>query len=515
MAQAISNKVQSTNPTAGLLGLTPKPKAPPSVFGGAQTSTPSMIKPVNMNLPKPQMVPNLNSQIQSQPPQQIKTQATSSPVRGVISPTQSSINPQIATPQTPVTPNPNTFPGIVGNLVSSTQQAQPVTNQAVTGLIGPASTSPKAQDFTQQVASYGQGNIDIGNQAAQIAADYGRRISDVGQQGARGSGGYSTTGTSPVAEGNAGVIARNTAAIQSALAAGGNMALQGTAQRLTGQNQAASAANQAASQSYTGLGYQQAGLNSAASLAQGQQTITQSGLQQAGSLTQPYPTAYGQTSFDPGTGQFGQGGDGSLPSGVMQQYAQMAATGQYAAIPSFITSNPVLNAQLNVAAKAFNPKYTPVGAQGASQVLGNIPAMESANTAAEGIKNTIVSYLQANPQLNPNALAVSNQLQQWVQGKQLTDPKYQTLFNYLDEYTNTLAPILGVGGNPTNLKTQIAQGFINAAASGQSITEVLNAMSNLATNKIQDLQSGAVGGGTSVPAPSTGGGLGGGFAEHW
>jgi hypothetical protein len=95
-----------------------------------------------------------------------------------------------------------------------------------------------------------------------------------------------------------------------------------------------------------------------------------------------------------------------------------------------------------------------------------------------------------------------------LQGKQLTDPKYQTLFNYLNVYTTTLAPILGVGGDPTNLKTQIAASFINAAASGQSITQVLDAMSKLATNKIGDLQSGATGGGTSVPN-TTGAGSGG------
>jgi hypothetical protein len=190
----------------------------------------------------------------------------------------------------------------------------------------------------------------------------------------------------------------------------------------------------------------------------------------------------------------------------------MAATGQYSAIPSFITSNPVLNAQLNVAAKAIDPNFTPVAAAAASGILSNIPALQSANTAAEGIKNTITNYLGANPSLNPSELAAGNLLQQWIQGKQLTDPKYQTLFNYLNEYTNTLAPILGVGGDPTNFKTQIAQGFINAAASGQSITQVLNAMSQLATNKIHDMQSGALGGGTTV---SQNGGGTGGFAETW
>lgn len=263
-----------------------------------------------------------------------------------------------------------------------------------------------------------------------------------------------------------------------------------------------------------GLGEQFSGATNLLNSAVEQRGQTMGALQQAAGLAAPSPQAYGQTTFNPLDGGFS--GGGGLPPDVMSQYAQMAASGQYAAIPSFITSNPVLNAQLNVAAKAFNPNFTPVGAQGASGVLSTIPALQSAETAADGIKNTITSYLQSNPQLNPSDLAVGNRLQQWIEGKQLTDPKYQTLFNYLDEYTNTLAPILGVGGNPTNLKTQIAQGFVNAAASGQSITEVLGAISALAKNKVVDMQRGALGQGTSVPETSQGemGGAGG-FAEVW
>lgn len=261
-----------------------------------------------------------------------------------------------------------------------------------------------------------------------------------------------------------------------------------------------------------GLGEQFAGASNLANQALTQRGQTLEALQQAASLGQPSPAAFGQTTFDPLQGGF-SGGAG-LPPDVMQHYAQMAASGQYSAIPSFITGNPVLNAQLNVAAKAFNPNFTPIGAQGASGVLSTIPALQSAETAAEGIKNTIVSYLNQNPQLNPSDLAAGNILQQWIQGKQLTDPKYQTLFNYLNEYTNTLAPILGVGGDTTNLKTQIAQSFVNAAASGQSISEVLNSLSQLAANKVIDLQRGATGQGTVVPSVPFGG-TPGGFAEAW
>lgn len=447
--QSITNTVKSTNPLAGLLGLNPKPTATSNVFGGSMSqSTPALIP---QKAPVAAPVAQGNSQSLSsalvpgqfggatQPPAQVNPQAPVAPLAS------NNVTPVVGGAGSNGTLNPN------NNLQVGTTPA-PV-NTGTPGLFPSVISS---------LAGSGVQNTALGANAQKIAADAGQRIADVGSQGQRFIAGQKTTGTTPVAEGNAAITAQTTAAEQAAIAAGANVALQGNAQALTGQAQ------------------------------------TQSALSNAGSLSQPSTAAYGQTVFDPVTGQYT--GGGGLPADVMQQYAQMAATGQYAGIPAFITSNPVLNAQLNVAAKALNPSYTPVGAAGASNVLGNIPAMQSANTAAEGIKNTISTYLQANPQLNPSDLAAGNLLQQWLQGKQLTDPKYQTLFNYLNEYTNTLAPILGVGGDPTNLKTQMAQGFVNAAASGQSISQVLTAMSQLATNKIQDLQNGAIGGGTSVPA---------------
>jgi hypothetical protein len=239
---------------------------------------------------------------------------------------------------------------------------------------------------------------------------------------------------------------------------------------------------------------------------QGQQLTA---LGTAAGLAQPGQAAFGQTVFDPLTGQYT--GGGGLPAETMQQYAQMAASGQISSVPSFITSNPVLNAQLNEAAKAINPNFSPITSAAQGEIIASLPELEAVNTQAEGIKNKIVSYLNSNPGLNPSTLAAGNILQQWIQGKQLADPRYQTLFNYLNEYTSTLAPILGVGGDTTNLKTEIAQSFINAKASGQSIAQVLDSMSQLAEGKIQDRRSGALGGGV-VSSP---GGATTSFAEQW
>lgn len=361
-----------------------------------------------------------------------------------------------------------TFPGIESTL----------TDKATGG-------NTDAQGYTKQAADIGSNAANVSQQADTIARQFGQQYADVGKKAAAFEAGQLTTGTTPVAEGNAAVTERTKAAEQTALAQGEQAALQGLGYMNQGAQIGANAALGAAGAAYTGSQQELSALGTAAG------------------LVTPTVAGYGQTVFNPLTGTYA--GGGGLPPETMQQYAKMAANGQYSAIPAFITSNPVLSAQLNEAARAINPNYNPITSAAQGGVLAGIPALQSANTAADGIRNTITTYLQANPQLNPSGLAAGNILQQWIQGKQLADPKYQTLFNYLNEYTNTLAPILGVGGDPTNLKTQIAQGFVNAAASGQSISQVLEAMSGLARNKIADLQSGALGGGTSVPSTGNAG----------
>jgi hypothetical protein len=244
---------------------------------------------------------------------------------------------------------------------------------------------------------------------------------------------------------------------------------------------------------------------------QTQQSLNQQAQSAAAGFSAPQVTGFGQTAFNPLSGNFGGGSQGLDPQSAAMKLANEVVSGRMTydqAVSSLGYAGGAGQQFLNQALQGVPGGYNiPLGQatlQGQSQVLGNLPALESADVAAEGIKNKINSYLSANPQLNPSALAVGNTLQQWVQGKQLSDPKYQTLFNYLNEYTNTLAPILGVGGEPTNLKTEIAQSFINAAASGQSITEVLENMQSLSKGKLQDLRSGATGGGVQSN-PNVGG----------
>lgn len=195
--------------------------------------------------------------------------------------------------------------------------------------------------------------------------------------------------------------------------------------------------------------------------------------------------------------------------GLTQQGQQITAANNVATAAAPVTQFGVLTDPTT--GKPISPGMTAGNAAfqggyiGGQQTAGsNAAGMNVANTAAKGIQGTIQQYIQANPQLNPSDVTFGNSILQWAQGQQLGDPKYQTLANYLNEYISTLAPILGVGGDATNLKTEIAQSFINAKASGQSISDVLNGIGKLADDKLANIVSAGQGGGqVAGPTPSS------------
>lgn len=391
----------------------------------------------------------------------------SSPVKGMITP------PRTKTSTEPTGLFGSSVQGLVDNSKASKQQKKYLDDLR------------KSTEDAKRIAAEAQG----------ISTRYGDEINRVGQLGAGAVAGYLSTGTNVVGSGNAAIASQSASARVQSLTNALNAVLQGNQQQLTGNERA-----------ITGQNYGLAGANT-------QQQLAQQGLSSAATYAQPSPAGYGQTVFDPLTGGYSGGSDGLNPQAVASQLAQQVKNGQMTyeqAIASLGYAGGAGQQFLNNAlGGGFNPTLSSATMAGQANVLGQMPALESADIAAEGVKNKVITYLEQNPGLNPSAIAKANVLKQWVEGKQLSDPKYQTLFNYLNEYTNTLAPILGVGGDATNLKTEIAQSFVNAAASGQSIAEVLENMQGLSRGKLRDIRSGATGGGV-VSSPFTTGGSGGG-----
>lgn len=198
----------------------------------------------------------------------------------------------------------------------------------------------------------------------------------------------------------------------------------------------------------------------------------------------------------------------ALQGQSLQQNAAQQAAGFAAPIQAPYT-NQVLNPLSGGSIQGgTNNAFTGGKIAGQYNLGQQTVAMNAANIAAKGIKNSVVSYLQQNPSLNPSDLSFANSIAQWAKGEQLGDPKYQTLANYLNEYISTLAPILGVGGDTTNLKTEIAKSMINAKAGSASIIEVLGNMEKLADDKLKNIESAGQGGGqvsNGTPTNTSGG----------
>lgn len=384
------------------------------------------------------------------------------------------------------------------------QQAPAVPPNSFTGLVtrtADAGTPSNDQAKLQRkLAEEAEKNRGIAENAQRLSEQYGSEIANIGKLGAGAVAGNLSTGTNIVGSGNAAIASQSASSRMQALGTGLDAALKGTGQQLTAQEQL------------------QQGLTSALGSANTQQQLGISALGTAAGYAQPQVTGFGQTAFDPLSAQFGGGSAGLQPQQVASQLANAVRSGQMTyeqAVSSLGYAGGAGQQFLNQAlGQGFNIPQTQANLSGQMGVLETLPQLEAADTAAEGIKSMITTYLASNPTLNPSDAALANQFKAWVEGKQLTDPKYQTLFNYLNEYTNTLAPILGVGGSPTNLKTEIAASFVNPRAGGASIAEVLNNLSTLSRNKVQNLRSGATGGGVVSSSQSYGTG-GGGFAEAW
>jgi hypothetical protein len=379
----------------------------------------------------------------------------------------------------------NSFPGLVGSLAGTSQQG-----------------SPEAQNYTNQTANYGAGNIPIGQKAQNIADQYGKQIAQVGGQGAAFESGQLTTGTSPVATGNAAVTAQTTAAQQLALATGEQAALQGIGYQLTGQNQAASAANSAAGQANTGQELVQSGLNQAATRA----------ALQLGSIGQvPFsPLNQGQGQVL-GSGQQGNiQGAGQLLGQFQGSQALGASTlqGQAQGQQALAAASGVGQAagQQALAAAPGQTQASVYSTQQA-QVAGYTSALQQGQNLQSQLANLIGQF-----GLNPNDLNAANAGIQKI-AQNVSSPQYKILQNYVNDVANTYAQVLTPpGGSATDTTRGIASSMIDATASGQSLITVMQSLDAAAKAKIAGIPTtgaGNTGGSTSGSGSKSGFGWGG------
>lgn len=275
-----------------------------------------------------------------------------------------------------------------------------------------------------------------------------------------------------------------------------------------------------------------------------QQQLQQSALQGAASLAAPQQVQYGVQYLDPSTGQplSGTGGDFAQ---AMSTYAQALANNQPGVVPSSITSNPVLMAQLVQQAQAINPSFnynTAAGAASAQQsnvqtggtagVQANQQVFNQAYGAYTQLQNSVGNIdqfgnllLQTMQQggINPSDVKYANEKLATIRG-QLSNAQQAVYDNTLASLRSRVSGLLAAGGSevPTAI-TADAQKILDGSLPLSALSAVLARIKQegqvllqnqgqIVNNAWQGIQAGAPQGSAASGGSS---GAGGGGLWNW
>jgi hypothetical protein len=445
-----------------------------SAFGLKTTTPTSTYKPPVQGVVAPQAPVSQSNFSQSYTPPATSDQLTGTSYTPPPATSSSSLVPPPAQNTSTTTPTTSTTPPISFKGLVST-------------LAGTASAgSPRARNYTQQTADYGAQNAATGQQAVDIAKQFGQKYADIGGLGARFEAGQLTTGTSPVAQGNAAVTAQTTAAQQQALAEGEQAALQGIGYEQAGFTNASNASNAAAGQEYTGQGQTLSGLNNAANLAQ------------------PNTAAYGQTVFDPLTGQYTGGGSNLDPQTQASSLAQKVMDGSMTYDQALASIGYAGSAGTNFLNQAItgaggNPLQLQASGAATQNVIGTqtqqVEGYKSALQQGQNLQSQLTDLIGTFG-LNPNDVnAVNAGLAKIAQN--VSSPQYKILSNYVNDIANTYAQVLTPpGGSATDTTRSLATSMLDATAKGASLIATMKSLDQAAQAKIAGV-------------PTTGGSAGG------
>ena len=367
------------------------------------------------------------------------------------------------TPEVKSTPTANPNPKPVPSPVYSPPQAPPT----YTGLVGNIAGQGNAlnrqaglvNETASQIGQYGQMTREESQARQRLAGIPGilsTALSTI----------ESTPSENAVQMGREAVAGRNVESQRQSLAAQVEAYASERAANIAGyqgqanaQNQAAGVLNQAGGQYGTATGY-----------------------------AAPILGQYGQANYNP----LGGSASGEVAStdpfySTLQSYAQQAANGQYASIPTSITSNPVLNNQMNELARRINPDYNPVSSNAISAVTGQqtqqVEGYKSALQQGQNLGSQLNDLISTFG-LNPSELNKANSGLQLIAAN-TSNPNYQSLRNYVNDIANTYAQVLTPhGGTATDTTRGIATSMLDSAMSGKGLKIVLDSLDNAAKAKI-------------------------------
>ena len=161
--------------------------------------------------------------------------------------------------------------------------------------------------------------------------------------------------------------------------------------------------------------------------------------------------------------------------------------------PTNVPYNPTSNTYGSPAATAYGSNGTD-GLQSVGNISGqigigqNVAQLNSSLGGAQVVGQNLNKLISDN-NINPTALTFANGALQL--GAQYTsNAAYQQFQGQINDFIASLAPILGAGGNVTDMKTQMSSQIVNALQSGQSIQDTVNYFLDQAKQKIGGLSAG-------------------------
>lgn len=321
----------------------------------------------------------------------------------------------------------------------------------------------------------------------------------------------------PTVLGREGALAKQYAGQLDALATNVNTAQTAMSQAVAAYNAQTGAQNAVTSQTQPAVNTQQVGMGTTVLGANNQPLVTTPSTASPGTaLFSPTPTTYGSN----GATSSSSGGTGTYSIKSGDTFYKLA-NGNQAQIAALEAANPGVNPNNLQIGQSINMPGSGAGAGGSvgtnligspatagtvsaqQSLASNVVVMKSAYNQATGIHSQISQLLQQNPTLNSNPVALGNAISQWVNTTAVPSGPYVKLLTDLQEYANTIAPVLGVASNNvTDAKMAIANQMVPTLLNGGTMEEALTNLEILAAGKINQAQQTSQNPFNDITAPS-------------
>lgn len=412
----------------------------------------------------------------------------------------SAANP-INTPLPQPTPNPSGVAGS-GNGVASgtvlgtnTTNPAPTNTQAIANQAQTAQTNPLNDPNSPLVANLNTANAALATYKQNIAKQFGAM--------------ETSDQSLPVVLGQEGAIQKQQAAYLDSLQTAVNTAQNALGQAVSAYSAQTGAQNALTTQTTPGAQTTNVGLATTVLGPGNTPIVTTPGTAAPGTaLYSPTPTTYGGQTPSGNV----SGASTSTPGYTVKAGDSLStiaaqngmSTSQLEALNPQIT-NPNLiqpGQQINLSTPGTGPTGGTVGSTligspyQAGQIAGqqaagqNVVTMKTAYQQATGIHSQITQLLQQNPTLNSSPASLANAINQWANSTQIPSGPYVNLLNDLQEYANTIAPVLGVAsGNVTDNKQAISNAMVPTLSSGGTLESALTNLEITAAGKIAQAQN--------------------------